>query len=106
MKWHEVYSHRYANKIVVNLIIAYFAQFVNDMQIMNLRMGLLEAVHRNEEMSEVLAQKEQQLEQQDKTSRAQARVIKVTLPSLLTPHYSCQIEGRLMGVDQTTKLNR
>ncbi|KAI8436122.1 hypothetical protein MSG28_004223 [Choristoneura fumiferana] len=41
------------------------------------RMGLLEAVHRNEELSEVLAQKEQQLEQQDKTSRAQARVIKV-----------------------------
>ncbi|XP_073944817.1 uncharacterized protein [Choristoneura fumiferana] len=46
-------------------------------EIMNLRMGLLEAVHRNEELSEVLAQKEQQLEQQDKTSRAQARVIKV-----------------------------
>lgn len=46
-------------------------------QIMNLRMSLLEAVHRNEELSEMLMQKEQQLEQQDKTSRAQARVIKV-----------------------------
>uniref|UniRef100_A0A2A4JH61 Trichohyalin-like n=1 Tax=Heliothis virescens TaxID=7102 RepID=A0A2A4JH61_HELVI len=46
-------------------------------EIMNLRMGLLEAVHRNEELSELLVQKEQQLEQQDKTSRAQARVIKV-----------------------------
>lgn len=45
---------------------------------MNLRMNLLDAVHRNEELSEILAQKEQQLEQQDKTSRAQARVIKVT----------------------------
>ncbi|KPJ20374.1 hypothetical protein RR48_06113 [Papilio machaon] len=46
-------------------------------EIMNLRMGLLEAVHRNEELTEMLMQKEQQLEQQDKTSRAQARVIKV-----------------------------
>lgn len=45
---------------------------------MNLRMNLLDTVHRNEELSEFLAQKEQQLEQQDKTSRAQARVIKVT----------------------------
>lgn len=44
---------------------------------MNLRMNLLDTVHRNEELSEILAQKEQQLEQQDKTSRAQARVIKV-----------------------------
>ncbi|KAJ8724930.1 hypothetical protein PYW07_015888 [Mythimna separata] len=46
-------------------------------EIMNLRMGLLDAVHRNEELQELLVQKEQQLEQQDKTSRAQARVIKV-----------------------------
>ncbi|XP_038213298.1 cingulin-like [Zerene cesonia] len=46
-------------------------------EIMSLKMGLLEAVHRNEELSEMLAQKEQQLEQQDKTSRAQARVIKI-----------------------------
>ncbi|KAL0883793.1 hypothetical protein ABMA27_015885 [Loxostege sticticalis] len=46
-------------------------------EIMNLRMSLLEAVHRNEELTEMLMQKEQQLEQQDKTSRAQARVIKV-----------------------------
>ncbi|KAG6453818.1 hypothetical protein O3G_MSEX008339 [Manduca sexta] len=46
-------------------------------EIMNVRMGLLEAVHRNEELTELLMQKEQQLEQQDKTSRAQARVIKV-----------------------------
>ncbi|XP_026326410.1 cingulin-like [Hyposmocoma kahamanoa] len=46
-------------------------------EIMNLRMNLLDTVHRNEELSEILAQKEQQLEQQDKTSRAQARVIKV-----------------------------
>lgn len=45
---------------------------------MNLRMSLLDAVHRNEELSEILLQKDQQLEQQDKTSRAQARVIKVT----------------------------
>lgn len=45
---------------------------------MNLRMNVLDAVHRNEELSEILAQKEQQLEQQDKTSRSQARVIKVT----------------------------
>ncbi|XP_013175479.1 PREDICTED: centrosomal protein of 290 kDa isoform X2 [Papilio xuthus] len=42
-------------------------------EIMNLRMGLLEAVHRNEELTEMLMQKEQQLEQQDKTSRAQVR---------------------------------
>ncbi|XP_031763483.2 uncharacterized protein LOC113523483 isoform X2 [Galleria mellonella] len=42
-------------------------------EIMNLRMGLLETVHRNEELSEILMQKEQQLEQQDKTSRAQVR---------------------------------
>ncbi|XP_063823515.1 myosin-3-like isoform X2 [Ostrinia nubilalis] len=42
-------------------------------EIMNLRMSLLEAVHRNEELSEMLMQKEQQLEQQDKTSRAQVR---------------------------------
>lgn len=41
-------------------------------------MSLLDAVHRNEELSEILLQKDQQLEQQDKTSRAQARVIKVT----------------------------
>lgn len=41
-------------------------------------MKLLESVHRNEELSEVLVQKDQQIEQQDKTSRAQARVIKVT----------------------------
>ncbi|KAM3968305.1 uncharacterized protein ACR2FA_007674 [Aphomia sociella] len=46
-------------------------------EILKLRMGLLETVHRNEELSEMLIQKEQQLEQQDKTSRAQARVIKV-----------------------------
>lgn len=45
---------------------------------MNLKMSLLESVHRNEELSEILMHKEQQLEQQDKTSRAQARVIKVT----------------------------
>lgn len=45
---------------------------------MNLKIALLEAVHRNEELSEQLIQKDQQLEQQDKTSRAQARVIKVT----------------------------
>lgn len=55
------------------------------LQIMNLRMGLLEAVHRNEELSELLVQKEQQLEQQDKTSRAQARVIKVTRFFLQSP---------------------
>ncbi|CAG5009636.1 unnamed protein product [Parnassius apollo] len=46
-------------------------------EIMQLRMALLEAVHKHEELSELLTQKEQQLEQQDKTSRAQARVIKV-----------------------------
>lgn len=45
---------------------------------MNLKMNLLDAVHRNDELSEVLAQKEQQLEHQDKTSRAQTKVIKVT----------------------------
>ncbi|XP_075972771.1 uncharacterized protein LOC142974369 isoform X2 [Anticarsia gemmatalis] len=42
-------------------------------EIMNLRMGLLESVHRNEELGEQLLQKEQQLDQQDKTSRAQVR---------------------------------
>ncbi|CAB3225012.1 unnamed protein product [Arctia plantaginis] len=42
-------------------------------EIMNLRIALLEAVHRNEELSEQLIQKDQQLEQQDKTSRAQVR---------------------------------
>lgn len=57
--------------------------FIFFKQIMNLRMGLLEAVNKNEELSELLVQKEQQLEQQDKTSRAQARVIKVT-STLLT----------------------
>ncbi|XP_032512145.2 trichohyalin-like isoform X2 [Danaus plexippus] len=46
-------------------------------EIMNLKMNLLDAVHRNDELSEVLAQKEQQLEHQDKTSRAQTKVIKV-----------------------------
>ncbi|XP_045489192.1 myosin heavy chain, clone 203-like isoform X3 [Pieris rapae] len=44
---------------------------------MALKMSLLEAVHRNEELSEMLAQKEQQLEQQDKTARTQARFLKV-----------------------------
>ncbi|XP_047989053.1 myosin-11-like isoform X2 [Leguminivora glycinivorella] len=46
-------------------------------EILDLRMKLLEEVHRNEELTEALAKKDQQLEQQDKTSRAQARVIKV-----------------------------
>ncbi|CAG9563575.1 unnamed protein product [Danaus chrysippus] len=46
-------------------------------EIMNLKMSLLDAVHRNDELSEILAQKEQQLEHQDKTSRAQTKVIKV-----------------------------
>ncbi|VVD03435.1 unnamed protein product [Leptidea sinapis] len=46
-------------------------------EIMSLKMGLLDSVHRNEELSESLMQKEQQLEQQDKTSRTQARIIKV-----------------------------
>ncbi|CAH2063442.1 unnamed protein product, partial [Iphiclides podalirius] len=46
-------------------------------EIMHLRMGLLEAVHRNEELTEILMQRDQQLEQQNKTSRAQAKVIKV-----------------------------
>ncbi|KAJ2950728.1 hypothetical protein O0L34_g8989 [Tuta absoluta] len=46
-------------------------------EIMNLKMSLLDAVHMNEKLTEVLSQKEQQLEQQDKTSRAQARIIKV-----------------------------
>ncbi|XP_060800647.1 cingulin isoform X2 [Amyelois transitella] len=46
-------------------------------EIMKLRMGLLEAVHQKEELNEMLMQKEQQLEEQDKTSRAQARFIKV-----------------------------
>ncbi|XP_045526779.1 ribosome-binding protein 1-like isoform X2 [Pieris brassicae] len=40
---------------------------------MTLKMSLLDAVHRNEELSEMLAQKEQQLEQQDKTARTQIR---------------------------------
>ncbi|XP_045489191.1 ribosome-binding protein 1-like isoform X2 [Pieris rapae] len=44
---------------------------------MALKMSLLEAVHRNEELSEMLAQKEQQLEQQDKTARTQARFLKI-----------------------------
>ncbi|XP_053599581.1 golgin subfamily A member 4-like isoform X2 [Plodia interpunctella] len=42
-------------------------------EIMKLRMGLLEAVHQKEELNEMLLQKEQQLEEQDKTSRAQVR---------------------------------
>ncbi|XP_063374769.1 uncharacterized protein LOC134662468 isoform X2 [Cydia amplana] len=46
-------------------------------EILDLRMKLLEEIHRNEELTEVLAKKDRQLEQQDKTSRAQARVIKV-----------------------------
>ncbi|KOB69658.1 Uncharacterized protein OBRU01_16501, partial [Operophtera brumata] len=46
-------------------------------EIMDLKMNILEAEHRNDELSERLMQKEQQIEQQDKTSRAQARVIKV-----------------------------
>ncbi|KAI5641950.1 MAR-binding filament-like protein 1 [Phthorimaea operculella] len=46
-------------------------------EIMNLKMSLLDAVHMNEKLTEVLSQKEQQLEQQDKTSRNQARIIKV-----------------------------
>ncbi|XP_063530740.1 myosin-14-like [Cydia strobilella] len=46
-------------------------------EILGLRMKLLEEIHRNEELTEALAKKNHQLEQQDKTSRAQARVIKV-----------------------------
>ncbi|GBP17089.1 hypothetical protein EVAR_8152_1 [Eumeta japonica] len=46
-------------------------------QVMALRMSLLEAAQRNEDLTDILAHKEQELEQQDKTSRAQARVIKV-----------------------------
>ncbi|XP_061706122.1 RB1-inducible coiled-coil protein 1-like isoform X2 [Cydia pomonella] len=46
-------------------------------EILDLRMKLLEEIHRNEELKEALAKKDHQLEQQDKTSRAQARVIKV-----------------------------
>ncbi|XP_049865476.1 uncharacterized protein LOC126366410 [Pectinophora gossypiella] len=67
------------NRAVANCQVAPNGISYQDLQqeIMNLRMSLLEAVHRNEELSEILAQKEQQLEQQDKTSRAQARVIKV-----------------------------
>ncbi|XP_047523028.1 ribosome-binding protein 1-like isoform X2 [Pieris napi] len=42
-------------------------------EVMTLKMSLLDAVHRNEELSEMLAQKEQQLEQQDKTARTQIR---------------------------------
>ncbi|XP_068628060.1 paramyosin-like [Battus philenor] len=42
-------------------------------EIMNLRMSLLETAHKNEELTEMLMQKDQQLEQQDKTSRAQVR---------------------------------
>lgn len=44
---------------------------------MDLKMKLLDVVHRNEELSEILAKKDQELEQQDKNSRGQARVIKV-----------------------------
>lgn len=47
---------------------------------MNLRIELLNAVHRSEDLSEEVAMKDQQIEQQEKTSRAQARVIKVLLP--------------------------
>ncbi|XP_034825647.1 uncharacterized protein [Maniola hyperantus] len=46
-------------------------------EIMNLRMSLLDSVHRNEELSAMLSQRDQQLEQQEKTAKAQARVIKV-----------------------------
>ncbi|XP_047545631.1 myosin heavy chain, muscle-like isoform X2 [Vanessa atalanta] len=42
-------------------------------EIMNMKMSLLDAVHRNEELSELLIQKDQLLEHQDKTSRAQVR---------------------------------
>lgn len=44
---------------------------------MKLKMSLLDALHSKEELAESLAEKEQQLEHQDKTSRAQAKVIKV-----------------------------
>ncbi|XP_039745936.1 myosin heavy chain, muscle-like isoform X3 [Pararge aegeria] len=44
-----------------------------EQEILSLRMNLLDAVHRNEDLSEALSQKEQMLEQQDKTSRAQVR---------------------------------
>ncbi|CAH0717281.1 unnamed protein product, partial [Brenthis ino] len=46
-------------------------------EIMNLKMSLLDALHSKEELAESLAEKEQQLEHQNKTSRAQAKVIKV-----------------------------
>ncbi|XP_004927928.1 uncharacterized protein LOC101738576 [Bombyx mori] len=46
-------------------------------EIMDLKMKLLDVVHRNEELSEILAKKDQELEQQDKNSRGQARVIKI-----------------------------
>ncbi|XP_063635930.1 uncharacterized protein LOC134806556 isoform X2 [Cydia splendana] len=46
-------------------------------EILDLRMKLFAEINRNEELTEALARKDHQLEQQDKTSRAQARVIKV-----------------------------
>ncbi|XP_063379838.1 centriolin-like isoform X2 [Cydia fagiglandana] len=46
-------------------------------EILDLRMKLFTEINRNEELMEALAKKDHQLEQQDKTSRAQARVIKV-----------------------------
>ncbi|XP_045763782.1 myosin-9-like isoform X2 [Maniola jurtina] len=42
-------------------------------EILSLRMSLLDSVHRNEELSAMLSKKDQQLEQQDKTSKAQVR---------------------------------
>ncbi|CAH0668975.1 unnamed protein product [Spodoptera exigua] len=71
-------------------------------EIMNLRMGLLEAVHRNEELSELLVQKEQQLEQQDKTSRAQARVIKIGVYAPIQAPNPIYCPSRLVNFDLVT----
>lgn len=61
----------------INKVGKNVSNYYNKLQVMNLHMNLLEAAHRNEELQEILMQKDQQIEQQDKTSRSQATVIKV-----------------------------
>lgn len=59
-----------------------------------LRLGLLEAVERNKELNEELTQKMQQLDEQVKASRSQAKLIKV---SGYVPYVDVEIIGQVRG---------
>ncbi|XP_048481140.1 protein NETWORKED 1D isoform X3 [Plutella xylostella] len=48
-----------------------------EQEILHLKMAVLDANHQNDALAEQLLQKEQQIDQQEKTSKAQGRVIKI-----------------------------